>query len=81
MEQKDLTEKIIGSAYEVHNTLGSGFLETVYEKCLLIELSKKGLKAEAQVPIKIYHKDELVGDFFADIVVEDSIILELKAIR
>jgi GxxExxY protein len=81
MEQKELTEKIIACAYRVYNKMGSGFLESVYEKCLMIELYKTGLTAEAQKPIKVLYDGELVGEFVADIIVNDMVILELKAIR
>jgi GxxExxY protein len=81
MKYQDLTETIIGCAYTVYNRMGFGFLESVYEKCLLIELKKAGLKAESQIPITVYYDDEIVGEFYADILVEDSIILELKSIQ
>ena len=81
MEYKELTEKIIGCAYHVYNTMGFGFLESVYEKCLLIEIRKTGLKAESQKAITVYYKGEIVGEFVVDIVVEDTIILELKSVR
>jgi len=81
MEFKDITEKIIGCAYKVYNTMGYGFLESVYEKCLLIELRKAGLKSEYQKPIIVNYEGEVVGNFIADIFVEDSIILELKSVK
>jgi len=81
MKHKELSEKIIGCAYRVYNKMGFGFLESVYEKCLLIEFRKAGLKAESQKPIKVFYEDEIVGDFEADIVVEDSIIVELKSVK
>ena len=61
--------------------MGFGFLESVYEKCLLIELRKRGLKAESQKPIIVEYENEVVGEFKADILVEDTVILELKSIR
>jgi GxxExxY protein len=61
--------------------MGFGFLESVYEKCLMIELSKHGLQAEAQKHITVRYDDKVVGEFIADIVVEDTIILELKSVR
>jgi len=61
--------------------MGYGFLESVYEKCLLIELRKMGLKAESQQAITVYYENQIVGDFVADIIVEDSVILELKSVR
>jgi GxxExxY protein len=74
----DLTYKIIGFAMKVHTTLGSGFLEKVYENSLIILLRRAGIKAEQQVPIKVLFEGEIVGDYIADILVEDKIILELK---
>jgi len=81
MESMKLTEKIIGCAYHVYNRMGFGFLESVYEKCMLIELKKAGLDADSQKPIKVYYGNEIVGDFVADIIVNDTIILELKSVR
>jgi GxxExxY protein len=81
MEYKELTEKIIGCAYRVYNKMGFGFLESVYEKCMLIELRKAGLNAESQKPITVYYEDEIVGEFVADVIVNDTIILELKSLR
>ena len=81
MEYKELTEKIIGCTYRVYNKMGFGFLESVYEKCLLIELHKAGLKSESQKAITVYYDSEVVGEFVADIIVEDTIILELKSVK
>ena len=81
MQYKELTENIIGCAYQVYNRMGFGFLESVYEKCLLIELRKEGLKVESQKAVTVYYENEVVGEFIADIVVEDSVILELKSVR
>ena len=81
MQHKELTEKIIAAAYHVYNKMGFGFLESVYEKCLLIELEKSGLKTESQKPIIVEYENEVVGEFKADIIVEDTVILELKSIR
>ncbi len=81
MEYQGLTETIIGCAYRVYNKMGFGFLEGVYEKCLLIELKKSDLDAESQKPITVYYDNEIVGEFVADIVVNDTIILELKSVR
>lgn len=72
---------IIGCAYKVHNTLGTGFLEKVYENALMIELKNSGLDAKQQVGIPVSYKDIIVGDYYADIIVEDEIILELKAVE
>ncbi len=81
MEYERLTEKIIGCAYEVYNQMGFGFLESVYEKCLMIELERNGLKAEVQKPIAVSYRETPVGDFVADIIVEDTVIVELKSVR
>ena len=79
MEYEELTYRINGAIYEVNRVLGSGFLEKVYENALLSELEQRGIQAESQVPIRIDYKGVMVGDYFADIVVEKQIILELKA--
>ena len=81
MEYQELTKQIIGCAYTVYNKMGYGYLESVYEKCLLIELHNSGLDADSQKPIKVYYDNQVVGEFFADIVVNDLIILELKSVR
>ena len=81
MEYKELTEKIIGCAYRVYNKMGFGYLESVYEKCMLIELRKAGLDTESQKPIRVQYDGEVVGDFVADILVHDTVILELKSVR
>ncbi|MDL1982975.1 MAG: GxxExxY protein [Deltaproteobacteria bacterium] len=81
MEYKEVTETIIGCAYRVYNKMGFGFLESVYEKCLLIELHKSGLDTESQKPITVYYEDEIVGEFVADIIVNDAIIIELKSVK
>ena len=77
----ELSEKIIGAAFEVSNVLGAGFLEKVYENALNVELKLSGLQTQQQAPLKIYYKDELVGDYFADILVENQIIVELKTVK
>ena len=81
MKHKELTEEIIGCAYRVYNKMGYGFLESIYEKCLLIELRKAGLQAESQKQITVLYEGQNVGDFMADIVVENQIIIELKSVR
>ncbi len=80
MDMNELTFHINGAVFEVNRVLGGGFLEKVYEDALLIELRARGLKAENQVPIRVKYKDQLVGEYFCDIVVENKIIIELKAI-
>lgn len=81
MIKDDLSEHVIGACFDVSNELGFGFLESVYEKALLISLRSRGLKAESQVPVKVYYQEQSVGDFFADIVVEDELIVELKVVK
>ena len=81
MEYKELTEKIIGCAYRVYNKMGFGYLESVYEKCMLIELRKAGFNIESQKPIRVQYDGEVVGDFIADTLVNDTVILELKSVR
>jgi GxxExxY protein len=81
MNIDDLTYKINGAIFEVNKVLGAGFLEKVYENALLFEFRNIGLKAKAQVPIDINYKGKLVGKYFADIVVEDLVILEIKAVE
>jgi GxxExxY protein len=81
MKYKELTEKIIGCAYRVYNVMGFGFLESVYENCLLIELKKAGLKAQAQQPLTVFYDEKIVGEFVADVIIEDVVILELKSVR
>lgn len=77
---KELTEKVIGCFYTVYDELGGGFLESVYEKALIIEFSKLGIEAEAQKAINVYYKKQLVGEFRADIIVENSVLVEIKAV-
>ena len=81
MEHKELTEKIIACAYRVYNKMGAGFLESVYEKCLVIELRRLGLMAEVQKAINVFYEGELAGEFITDMIVNDTVILELKSIR
>lgn len=81
MLHEEITSRIIGCAYTVYNILGSGYLESAYEKCMMIELQRESLRAESQVPIAINYKGFPVGNFIADIVVEGVIIVELKAVE
>ena len=81
MDIKEMTYEINGAVFEVNKILGPGFLEKVYENALLVELKKRKLKAEAQVPIHVEYKSETVGEYFADILVEDKVVLELKAVE
>ena len=81
MEYSELTEKIIGCAYKVYNILGFGFLESVYENCMAIELKISGLSFETQKPIQVLYEKKFVGNFVADIVIDDTIIVELKSVK
>ena len=76
---EDITREIIGAAFEVYKVLGYGFLEKVYENALRIELQLRALKVESQKPIRISYKCDSVGDYIADILVEEKVIVELKA--
>ncbi|MDC0584530.1 GxxExxY protein [Bacteroidales bacterium] len=76
-----MTHEIIGLAYKVHNTLGSGFLEKVYENALIVELHNSGYEAKKQQPITVYYEGNIVGEYFADIIVDDELIIELKAVQ
>ena len=78
---KELSYKIIGLAMEVYNKLGYGFLEKVYENALMILFKREGIKAEQQVPIKVYFEGKVVGNYVADILIENKIILELKSVE
>ncbi len=75
----DVTGRIIKAYFNVYNKLGYGFLEKVYENSMLIELKKMGLNCNKQIPIKVYYEENIVGDYFADIIVEKVVIIELKA--
>ncbi len=75
-----MTQKVIGEAMYVHRLLGFGFNESVYHKSLLNRLRKIGIRTESQKPIPVYFEDELVGDFVADLIVENRVILELKSV-
>ncbi|OQY04955.1 MAG: GxxExxY protein [Bacteroidetes bacterium 4572_117] len=77
----DTTSLILKAFYNVYNTLGYGFLEKVYENAMMIELKKLGLECRKQVPLKVYYDDINVGDYFADIIVENLVIIELKAAK
>lgn len=77
----EITEKIIGSAYKVWNALGSGFLEKVYENAMLHELDKCGLNVLSQHPLKVFYDEVIVGQYFADLFVERSVVVELKAVK
>jgi len=80
-KHNEITEKIIGAAYKVHNTLGSGFLEKVYQNSLVIEIRALGFGVEVEKPMKVYYHGEVVGNYVADIIVEGKVILEIKAVK
>jgi len=80
-KHSELTGIILKAFYNVYNELGYGFLEKVYENAMMIELKKMGLVSEKQKPIKVFYEEILVGDYYADIIVENKVILELKAVE
>ena len=80
MDLNDITYGTRGAVFEVNRVLGPGFLEKVYENALLIELRARGYKAESQVPIKVYYKGNVVGEYIVDILVEGTVIVELKTV-
>jgi GxxExxY protein len=80
LNNDDVTYAIGGAVFEVNRVLGTGFLEKVYENALVLELKSRGLKVQAQVPFQVKYKGTLVGDFSVDLLVEDCVIVELKAV-
>lgn len=81
LKYSDITQSVIGCAFEVINELGAGFLESVYEKALLLALVQKGLSVQSQHPIRVMFRGHGVGDFYADLLVEGKVIVELKAVK
>lgn len=81
LKQHQLTEQIIQAAFQVHNVLGQGFLEKVYENALALQLRQHGLDIRQQAPIRVSYLNQSVGDYFADLLVANSIIVELKAVE
>jgi GxxExxY protein len=81
MNTREINELIIGSSYRIYNKMGFGFPESVYRNCLLLELQKMDLQAEAQYPINTYYEGQLVGKFIADILVENKIIVQIKSVN
>ena len=79
--ESGLTEAVIGAAFEVSNTLGTGFLEKVYERALVRELGEQGIRVESQVPFSVFYKGHCVGEYFADILVEGELVVELKCVE
>lgn len=80
MYEKELTYKIRGAVFEVYRQLGHGFLESVYQKALIHELAITGMQVASEVPLRVIYKDQTVGEFRADIVVENKVLIELKAV-
>ena len=78
-KHKELTSEIINAAHTIHNELGYGFLERVYHKSLFIELSKKGYSVEFEKPIEVRYDNQVVGEFSADLLVENKVVVEVKA--
>lgn len=78
---KDLSYKIVGLAIRVHSKLGYGFLEKVYENALMVLFRREGIEAKQQAPITVYFEEEAVGNYYADILVEDKVILEIKSVE
>jgi GxxExxY protein len=81
MEKKDLTHAVIGCAYRVWNGLGFGFLESVYQKAMVIEIEADDIPVQQEVPLKVHYREQVVGDFFADLVINDELIVELKSVE
>jgi len=81
MLHREITDRILRAFYNVYNSLGYGFLEKVYENALIHELGKMGLSTIQQKPVKVYYDGVLVGNYFADIIVENSVVIELKAVE
>jgi GxxExxY protein len=81
MLHKELTSEIINAFYTVYNSLGYGFLEKVYENALIHELNQRDLRVQQQKPIKVYYDDVVAGEYFADLLVENKVIVELKAAK
>src|SRR5690348_4816721 len=81
MLHEQVTSEIIAAFYCVYNTLGYGFLEKVYENALIYELQKRSLIIKQQAPIKVYYKSQIVGEYFADLLIQEKVILELKTVE
>jgi len=81
MKHEKLTHKIIGCAYKVFNELGFGFLESVYKKAMIIELTKNKLNVEDEKSLQVYYDNQIVGEFSADLFVEDTVVVELKSVK
>ena len=80
-KHSELTEQIIGAFYTVYSALGYGFLENIYVKALMIELNRRGIKVNDELPIQVHYLGQLIGEYYADIVVNELVILEIKAVK
>jgi GxxExxY protein len=80
MENQEFTHAVIGAAFAVHKVLGFGFVEKVYENALTLELRKRGMDVQQQYPISVYYDDEIVGDFKADLMVNQTLLVEIKSV-
>ncbi len=81
MENDSITEKIIGVCFDVQNELGTGFVEKVYENALRVALESEGFKLDQQIAVKVHFREVIVGEFVADLIVDNSIVIELKAVK
>lgn len=81
LAHKNITEQIIGAAFEVHRILGYGFLERVYQRAMQVELQSRGLKSEIEAAIKVVYKNTIVGEYRADLLVEDVVLVEIKVAK
>ena len=81
LQNKEVTEQVIGAAFEVHRVLGYGFLERVYQRAMQVELGQRGLKAEIESSLQVHYKGVLVGEYRADLFVNDAVIVELKVAK
>lgn len=81
LEYEEVTETIIGAAFEVHNVLGYGFLENVYQNAMKVELGLRGRRCETETRIKVQYKDVIVGEYRADLLIDDAVVVELKVAK
>ena len=81
MKHEEFTHKIIGAAYQVFNQLGFGFLESVYQNAMAIELEESNLNVESEKPLKVYYGDKIVGDFYVDLYINEAVVVELKSVQ
>ena len=81
MKHDNITYNIISCTYTVYNTLGFGFLESVYKRALVIELQKRDLSVEEEKPLTVFYRNQVVGEFYVDLLVEEEIVVELKSVQ